>query len=511
LTPSPEIPMSRPLAAAGRLGDAAPDRHQFPNKRVLLSSDAAQLTDATARYTLLMALRLVTRICRNVTVRLPATATLVRTVLEAEAKRIGFGAPIEFLVASEFDGFDAILHVGPQRELGLPWTSIVTNGWLVQAATTGGAAHSALRGTRKDRPVNSTAAVMAASLGTTEIFKQLIGLKPERGGPATGVPFSCYSYAVSDDPGPEFPRLLKLDAALIGFGALGNGIVAALDPLDLAGRLTVVDYQSFGPENLGTCVLLGPSDVGKSKAKVAVERLTTHGGLDVRPFEKDVMLFTRESAAPPTIVLTALDSGDARRAAQLLWPDLVIDGAIGDFMAQVGFHPGDLAKDVACVRCVYPPDGGGASSRVTAESATGLPSERLANQNDLLTEDDIQAAAEDKRPWLKQNVGKVKCSVVSEAVARAIAIESIEGFEPSAPFVACASAAMVMTELVRHAAGEESPIDPRFQFDLLAGPHNGLDFGRGRSQTCECVVRRPIIEALRAKRRGNAQALLEFP
>src|SRR5258706_6756700 len=64
------LALSRPIATADSLGDLAPDRHRFVQKRVLLSGDPTTLATANGRVMLLSALRLLVRICPNVVVRL---------------------------------------------------------------------------------------------------------------------------------------------------------------------------------------------------------------------------------------------------------------------------------------------------------------------------------------------------------------------------------------------------------------------------------------------------------
>jgi hypothetical protein len=499
------LSLSRPLATARRLGEVAPDRHRFVDKRVLLSANAQTLEDATARFTLLMAMRLLPRICPDVTVRLERAPIAFVRMLKAEACRIAFGRPIEFDDSASTDAFDAILHVGPERNSAAPWVSVVTRGWCVQVATTGGSAYAPIIPLKSDT-LNSVAAVMGASVATTEVFKLLIGLKPSRGLPASGVPYSLFLYSETDDPGPVFPSLLSLDATLVGFGALGNGIVATLEGVRLAGRLVVVDYQSFGDENLGTCALIGPLDVHREKAMVACDRLNSETLLAI-PFTKDVARIGDLSLTPSPVVLTALDSANARRAVQMLWPDLVIDGAIGDYMCQVGFHPGDLSLDVACLRCVYPPDSEAlAGFRVDPVASSGLPADRVGAPDDIVRLEDVERAPAHKRAELRLHLGKKICAVVASSVAQAIADREMRAeFEPSVPFVACASGAMVVGELVRHLSGTPTSLEPRFQFDVLRGISKGLEFSIGRNERCECRTRRALIESLRGTHRPGVQ------
>jgi len=143
-----------------------------------------------------------------------------------------------------------------------------------------------------------------------------------------------------------------------------------------------------------------------------------------------------------------------------------------------------------------------AESAAKRESAlTGIPEERLVDLLAPLTEDDVSRAAPEKREWLQKRVGMQKCSIISEAEVERIAQEEHdEGFAPSVPFVACLSASMIVTELVRYLAEWPSVLETGFQFDVLVGPRNGIKKAHARKSTCICVQRKRVIETLRGKR-----------
>ena len=123
-----------------------------------------------------------------------------------------------------------------------------------------------------------------------------------------------------------------------------------------------------------------------------------------------------------------------------------------------------------------------------------------------MTEEDIVQAPDSKRDWLQARIGRQKCSVVREAIAREVSRDSLtQGFEPSVPFVACLSASMVVGELVKSVAGWPTPLEPRFQFDVLRGPALGLQLPQGRRSDCLCVTRRSNIDRVRNHRRTDLQ------
>src|ERR1700722_8394617 len=71
MTMGDELRYSRPQKTAEALGELAEDRHRFLEKKVLLTGEEACLVTSNGEGCLLDALRLLVRISRNLTVRLP--------------------------------------------------------------------------------------------------------------------------------------------------------------------------------------------------------------------------------------------------------------------------------------------------------------------------------------------------------------------------------------------------------------------------------------------------------
>lgn len=132
----------------------------------------------------------------------------------------------------------------------------------------------------------------------------------------------------------------------------------------------------------------------------------------------------------------------------------------------------------------------------------GLRAKRVNKGGELVTQQDVADAPEEHRERLRQLVGKEICSIIPAGEMRRSAGEAGEpGFAPSVPFVACLSAAMVAGELVKHALGLPSPLQPRYQVDLLQGPASGLTLEQGRRSGCTCATRRANIDAIRQQSR----------
>lgn len=485
--------LSRPLATAATLAAHAGDVDRFPDKQVLLTGSKETLSTGNGRECLLAAVRLLPRICPNLVVCVPPGCEALVAECNDIIKHIGIGGLVEVTEGRAREAHDAALVVGVTAGEFSNATVINSNGWVARVCSTGQSIDAQCDN------FNPVGALAAASLGVSEVFKRLLTVKDSRGPLFPSTAFSLLRYSVGcDEPNPTIPALPEVNLALFGAGAIGNGIAYLLRRLRLRGQIAVVDPQAFGEENVGTCILIGIGDVGAPKARFLAEGFD--GGLKVLPYGETIQDFGKRLGSErdhPSVVLNGLDDIDPRHDAQDLWPDVVIDGAIGTFECQASAHP--WGPDIGCLRClfVHPTR----SAELVAVAATGLRAGRVGGADNEVTADDVQAAPESKKEWLRQQIGRKICSVVSDGVARQISDANLsENFRPSVPFVATMSAAMVVTELVRVLAGWEPVIDPGFQFDLLRGPAQGQRMSLGRKCRCLCVRRQKSIEMVRNSR-----------
>lgn len=487
---------SRPLACAQRLAAHGDDAGSFVGKRVLLTGEDVILATANGRLIALNALRLLIRICRRVDVWLPGNLEDLRTELAVLCQQIQFSDPVQLLCAPfEFARYDAILSIGTIARADLPWTVVNSNGWLARVSSTG----SGLR--PECAQTNAIGALAAASLGVSEIFKRLLCLKPERGAYFEALTFSCYNFVTGvDEPGPALPENIVLPVTLVcGQGAIGNGLTLLFSQMQFHGELYLLDKQAYGPENLGTCVLLGSDGVGKPKALWNL-RFLANTRVEAKEIVADIESLDGAfgTCYPyPTIVVNGLDNIPARHAIQDLWPDVIFDGAVGDFSCQV--ISSAWGSDLACLKCLFveptAPD-----PHIAASHETGLGLDRVRDSECVVTLADIEAAPPAKRPYLQEHIGVKICSVVSEAmIARIAQVGTQASFAPSVPFVASMSATMVMGSLTRRLLEPHSLI-PRFIFDILQGPDRGELLRERARPRCICQARRNAIERVRAQR-----------
>lgn len=488
------LPYSRPLAASARLGDLAEDRHRFIDKRVLLTGEQQVVATRNGRDAMTASLCLLVRICRDVSVFVPPDSFGLLEELRAVAKQIEFDRPVQFLTERpDADAYNAVLNVGTRPGSTGSWTMINSDGWLARVS-------SGLElppGSAQFNPVGSLA---AACMGVAEVFKRLLALKTVRGPLLDATAFSLYSYKVGEvDPGPKLPETLRAAFAMIGAGAIGNGIIFLLKRLSVTGEILIVDKDRFGDENLGTCLLVGPSDIGKEKARFAAQLLSPK--LRAVPFSEDLASFSGRLGKElpyPDLFLAGLDNIDARHELQNLWPGLILDGAIGDFGCQVSRHP--WGPDIACLMCLFrhPPL---QRAEQLASRATGLSETRAQEPFACVTREDVLAAPLPKQDWLEKRVGRPICSVIQEGIAQQLSESAVRpGFEPSTPFVAGLSASMVVGEFLKALCNWPTPLEPRFQFDILRGPAFGQALPQQRRVDCVCTTRVRNIERWRVAR-----------
>lgn len=343
----------------------------------------------------------------------------------------------------------------------------------------------------------STAAALAG-----EVFKEAAGVSGIRGRRPRSRPFCPVSLNARPEDGPDLPPDWRIDGALAGLGAIGTGTALILSLLPIAGRLLLIDRQVIAIENLGTYSLGGIADVEARRPKTAVAAEVL-GDFTTRCFDGDVAELSARIdggiEAWPQVVLAGLDSPDARRDLQQVWPDLLIDGATGDTMA--GLHE-VVGGGRPCMECLFP-----AATRSTAvealATATGLPLDIAAQGSLVLSEEHLDGLAAERRDRLRPHVGREICGL-----ARALGLTDLDDddYQPAVPFVSLTAATLVVGRLIARSVGMQ-PRTNVAQFDVLAGPHLMSRMHRRGVAGCRCDVRRSTISRVRALRTATPEAL----
>lgn len=345
--------------------------------------------------------------------------------------------------------------------------------------------------------VHSTAAAIAG-----EVFKAAARIQGPRARQLDR--WSFCPVLLSDDPGqgPTLPPDWRLYGMLLGLGAIGTATAKILAAMPVEGQLDLVDPQRFAPENVGTYALGGVREAVEQPNKTVLvgAALRSFATRHHQSYAADLpALVDQGGLAWPMYLLTGLDSPAARRDAQRLWPDVLIDGGTGDTM--IGLHVAHEAGR-PCMACFFP-DRGVPVRPVAADlaAATTLPRELLVQGQRLLGEEDLLLADEDRRAKLRQHVGKPICGLAS---AYGLTDLPDEGYRPAVPFVAMAAAVLVVGRLVAIVTGAE-PAANFVQYDTLVGADlRTADRRRGRPG-CDCDTRRAIVGRVRAMRSTNAE------
>ena len=502
------IETSRPLSVARGLVTASIDEEKVYAKTVVLTGETQSLRTQNGKWCFTNALRILSRVVGNLIVALPPTDPDFLKEVQSICERSWSPGSIQFVLCEECPPADGlILSIGSTMSLTKRQVTINSNGWLARLSTS------------NDLPsdmsqANPIGALMAASLGATEVFKWMFDISESETPPIKFVQYSLWDHSSdSCNCGPALPDDISLpDTLLVGGGAIGNGIVLVLSQLPIRVRLHIIDKQSFAPENKGTCVLMEEENwLGQPKAEYLAEWLRERSAINAtgsKEFVADAISGNTLKAMSIDLVLNGLDDVDARRETQRLWPSTLIDGGINPIGAAVIQHR--LGRDdLACMECWFPMLS--VDEKKEQRKATGLSDDALSNPARFLTEEDVQAADEEKRGWLMQCVKDKKpiCSVISEGVLlERLGVEVKDGFRPSVPFVATASSALVMAEALKATIFPEQRSSSMFQIsNLFIGPQDSsISLRRAPNPGCKCVVHASAIKRLAANRKASPTA-----
>jgi hypothetical protein len=201
------------------------------------------------------------------------------------------------------------------------------NGWCAWAAPAQRAGEVTAA---RDNPL---AGVAAAALGVSEAFLFVRGDLLEAGNRTVGLslwnPLAIGDWR--DHGGPDLQYLPKA-LWLIGLGHLGQAYAWTLSmlPYPAASRphLVLQDFDKAAKSNLSTCMLLGPTDIGKRKVRLVAERLE-QAGFSTDLVERRFSANHRVLSDEPTVGLMGVDNISARRCIDTAGFDLVVEAGLG--------------------------------------------------------------------------------------------------------------------------------------------------------------------------------------
>ena len=221
------IASSRPLGVAKSLGAPVLDEATIFARDVILTGEQAVLETNNGRWCLLNSLRLLCRVVGPLTVVLPqGMDELQKEVRQLAVKVWSWGTVtvVNEVPPAAMRNATAILSIGSAVHPHLPWTTINANGWVARVSSGTGVLPT---DTGQSNPL---AAMMAASLGVTEVFKRVYGIPRENSPLLEATQFSLFELSTSPSSiGPPLPTRLSLpDTLVVGAGAIGNGIALLL-------------------------------------------------------------------------------------------------------------------------------------------------------------------------------------------------------------------------------------------------------------------------------------------
>lgn len=484
-TASVLVEHSRTLLLAEHASGLAPSRLQqrLEASTVVVSVDAAMPQSVLTTRVLLTTLR---RGLGHLVLIPDGLAPATVEALEVAVAAIDPDRPLR--VGRQSTDEKAVrLHVGADA-----------TGQIIRIAPEGYGAHIASGNRAVIRPRragNSLGAAYTAALGAAEVFKHAASVVSARRVLHRHLRFCPVSLSTDFNTVPDLGEV-ELDLTLVGVGAIGTGIVLVLSELPIGGRLLAVDCQHFAPENKGTYSLGGVAEVAAAPWKVDLARRTLPR-FDTRIFTDPVeQLPTAIDAGNepwyPT-VLSALDSPEARRETQRMWPNQLIDAATGDTM--LGISDYRHAAD-PCMNCVFPPALDQPSGAERIASKLGLPAELLAHGETVLSEEHLTGLALEHRKVLEPHLGKPVCGL---AAAVGLTGHNDETYMPSVPFVSLQAACLSVGRLIAHSVGMNSSSN-FVQYDGLIGPQRATMERMRIKPGCQCVMRSAVIEQVRTIR-----------
>jgi hypothetical protein len=364
-------------------------------------------------------------------------------------------------------------------------------------------AHLSRRGVPDQRRQPSMLGIVfTASLAAAEAFKDAAAIRAEHCVRHQRLDFCPVTLTSDLNRAPLLDSGWEPIITLAGIGAIGSAHALILGGLADHGAAVLIDRQTYGPENLGTYSLGDSADVIAATAKVTVaERVLA--GWRHHPHTDDIAtainrIDHRQLPWTP-VVLAGLDNHPARRDAQRIQADRLIDAATGDTV--VGLR--DTRPGGPCLACMLPPPTG--PSPIAALVALGIPAELARVPGELVVDEEIIAAAPDAgaRAVLTAQRGTPICGLL-----RAAGLSDVDAgdYMPSIPFVSQQAACLGVGRLIAIATGIDDQLPNFVQYDVLLGPTTALRQRRAATPGCACQQRATIIDQVRRERRASPAA-----
>jgi molybdopterin/thiamine biosynthesis adenylyltransferase len=348
---------------------------------------------------------------------------------------------------------------------------------------------------RQSSSPSALGVMTAAAFAEAEVFKRVVEPLPQRVVYPDRLAFCPVT--LGDDPAaaPSLPSAWSPSLGLVGNGAVGTAHARVIGGLDSTSPSAItIDPQTYARENLGT-YSLGTYDDARNKSPKVILVEQALRGWQVRRVQDtaDAAIGKLEADALewPRVVLTGLDSIEARRSAQGLWPVELIDSATGD--TAVGLH--HVVGSGPCLRCFFPEREAGHSAAEALAAEFGLPIDLVMQGTRVLVDADLSGLSTDQRERLRPHLGKPICGLADAARLTG----TNDGYRPSIPFVSQQAACLGVGRLIASVVGL-SELPNFVQYDALIGPQSMTRHTRAPRPGCYCQQRPETIRAVRVAR-----------
>jgi molybdopterin/thiamine biosynthesis adenylyltransferase len=347
------------------------------------------------------------------------------------------------------------------------------------------------------RPPSSLGMVFTAAVANAELFKDAAAISSEHCARHDELAF-CPVTLSSDlnraaIPGPEWRPIV----ILAGVGAIGTAHALILGGLTHRGGAVLIDRQSYAPENLGTYSLGVAADVLGATAKTTVAQRTLNGWrchAHTGEIADAIARIDRRELPWAAVALAGLDNHSARRDAQRLQVDRLLDAATGD--TTVGLR--DTRPEGPCLSCMLPAPP--TESPTDALVALGIPPELAHAPGNAVVDEAMIASAPTARARavLSAQRGTQICGLL-----RAAGLSDLDanGFMPSVPFVSQQAACLSVGRLIAIATRTDAGQANFFQYDVMFGPARAISQRRAADPSCSCRQRSDTIAQVRRERR----------
>lgn len=253
---------------------------------------------------------------------------------------------------------------------------------------------------------NPFAAGAVACYGAANIFRHVFKDQLKNAQYDTDFSLSLLDYElkerseIDDASSIEGKKICLKETALIGLGAIGNGVIWALSKITLLeGTMYLIDPEEVELSNLQRYVLTDQSTIGRYKTDLAMA-LLANSGLTLVPYQGDWAAFLNSrNNWKVDMALVAVDSAEHRISIQASLPKNIVNAWTQSDDLGISRHF-DFDKD-ACLGCLYPPVVGIKSESLLIAESFGLPHEefsirQMLYNNELIDESWINRIAQAK-------------------------------------------------------------------------------------------------------------------